>query len=71
MRTPTRSFTLHLLKNCPEAQDALEQWCKGNHTFEEAMMEVVLQLLLSKEELQRKYDHIPPEIRVNHQPPSH
>ncbi len=69
MRKPTRSFIVHLLKNCPEAQPILGQWHEGELTFEEAMMEVVKRLLLDKQALQRRYDYIPTEIRDAHQPP--
>jgi hypothetical protein len=68
-RAPRRSFTLHLIRNCPEAQEALRLWREGELTFEEAMMEVVKRLFLARETLQRKYDYIPPDLRAAHQPP--
>jgi hypothetical protein len=68
-RTPTRSFTLDLIKNCPEARKALNAWRRGDMTFEQATMEVVKQLYLSRQDLQRRYDYIPPEIRATHRPP--
>lgn len=68
-RAPTRDFTLHLIRNCPEARDALALWQEGAFTFEQAMMEVVKRLYLSRQDLQRRYDYIPPAVRAAHRPP--
>lgn len=69
MTTPRRSFMLHLMKDCPEAQEALRLWRIGEWTFEDAVLEIVKLLFLAREALQRKYDYIPLGIREAHQPP--
>ena len=56
---PQRSFILHLLKNCPEASEALATWQKGDYTFEQAMMETVKELFLAKQEVERQRDYRP------------
>ena len=67
-RKPRRSFILHLLKNCPEAREGLSAWREGEATFEEAMMRTAHRLFMAREELQRKYDYIPSDLRAKHQP---
>jgi hypothetical protein len=56
---PRRSFILHLLKDCPEAREALAAWQEGEYTFEQAMMETVKELFLAKQEVQRQLDYRP------------
>lgn len=53
----TRSFILHLIKNCPEAAVGLQRWQEGNFTFEEAMMETVKHLFIANADLQRRLDY--------------
>ena len=66
----SRPFILHLTKSCPEARAGLAGWQSGELTFEEAMMEVVKSLFITKENLQRRLDYIPPSIREEHLPPA-
>jgi hypothetical protein len=70
MYKPLRSSTLHLIQNCTEAKEALQQWHNGDWTFEDAMMDVVRQLYLANESLRRKYEYIPAHIRKTNLPPT-
>ena len=56
----TRSFILHLVKNCPEAEEGLQRWQNGDFTFEEAMMETVKHLFIANADLQRRLDYASP-----------
>jgi hypothetical protein len=62
-----RPFIMHLLQNQPEAVD-FDAWREGRMTFEEAVTNAAKMLFLSKQELQRKYDYIPAEIREKYKP---
>ena len=67
----TRYYIVNLIKNLPEAKGPLTQWQDGELRFEQVMMEVIKNLCLSKQELQRKYHYIPVHIRETHKPPQY
>jgi hypothetical protein len=54
-----RPFILHLLKNCNEAKAGLAMWKNGDATWEEAMMTIVKDLVISNEEMQRRLSYAP------------